>query len=573
MERHRPYRRRYREIGLKMLTVYIGWDSREPIAADVCRHSILEHSSIPVNIVMLKQDELRDRELYWRDVDKLASTEFTFTRFLVPELNNFEGTAIFMDSDMVLTTDIAELIEDVDPKKAVSCVQHDYTPPEGVKMDGQQQLSYPRKNWSSMVVWNCAHTDNKKVTKELVNDPEINGAYLHRFSWLADKDIGLLGPQWNWLVGWYVEGRDGSPSLLHYTEGGPWFLNHTNCQYADIWNKYYEGYKSTKLHPIIQVQDLSMTPQIKNYLDVIMNSVKDPYKIYSQSKTENLIKNFLAMFDNPKILRIIDAGLVEGDVPMVKEPKKDAILNNFLTGAQGVFAGSKNLEDIDITTPIVVRGIAKKKVMHKAIEDGRDFYYIDTGYFGNEKTKLYHRIVKNGLQFNLPIWGACPDDRFMATGTQIRKKTPGRNILLCPPSQKALNYWDVNLETWILQTTEAIKQYTDRPIVIREKANRQIRTNDDTMEMALSRDVHCLVTYNSIAAVEALILGKPVFTMGPNAAGPLANKELSRIEKPLMPVIDRVRELCCNLAYGQFTPAEMIDGIAWRTLQEFYERK
>ena len=93
------------------------------------------------------------------------------------------------------------------------------------------------------------------------------------------------------------------------------------------------------------------------------------------------------------------------------------------------------------------------------------------------------------------------------------------------------------------------------------------------MEMALNRDVHCLVTYNSIAAVEALILGKPVFTMGPNAAGPLANKELSRIEKPLMPVIDKVRELCCNLAYGQYTPAEMIDGTAWRILQELHERK
>ena len=561
------------ELNNELLTVYIGWDSREPIAADVCRHSILEHSSIPVNIVMLKQEELRNTGLYWRDVDKLASTEFTFTRFLVPELNNFEGTAIFMDSDMVLTTDIAELVEDVDPDKAVSCVQHDYTPPEGVKMDGQQQLSYPRKNWSSMVVWNCAHTDNKKVTKELVNDPEINGAYLHRFSWLADKDIGLLGPQWNWLVGWYVEGRDGSPSLLHYTEGGPWFPNHTHCAYADVWNNYYEGYKLSKLHPIITVNDISLPQALKNNLETIVESAKDPYKIYRQTSLDMLIKNFLTISNNPNLIGIVDAGLVEGDVLMVKEPKKDAILDNFLTGSQGVFAGSKHLEDIDITTPIVVRGIAKKKVMHKAIEDGRDFYYIDTGYFGNEKTKLYHRIVKNGLQFNLPIWGACPDDRFMATSTQIRKKTPGRNILLCPPSQKALNYWDVNLETWILQTTETIKQYTDRPIVIREKANRQIRTNDDTMEMALSRDVHCLVTYNSIAAVEALILGKPVFTMGPNAAGPLANKILSRIEKPLIPVVDKVRELCCNLAYGQFTPAEMIDGIAWRTLQEFYERK
>ena len=147
-----------------MLTVYIGWDSREPIAADVCRYSILEHASIPVDIVMLKQNDLRKRGLYWREVDKLASTEFTFTRFLVPELNNFEGTAIFMDSDMVLTTDIAELISEVDPTKAVSCVKHDYTPPEGVKMDGQRQLAYPRKNWSSMVVWNCGHKANRKIT-------------------------------------------------------------------------------------------------------------------------------------------------------------------------------------------------------------------------------------------------------------------------------------------------------------------------------------------------------------------------------------------------------------------------
>ena len=555
-----------------MLTVYIGWDSREPIAADVCRHSILEHTSIPVNIVMLKQDELRDTGLYWRDVDKLASTEFTFTRFLVPELNNFEDTAIFMDSDMVLTTDIAELIEDVDPNKAVSCVQHDYTPPEGVKMDGQQQLAYPRKNWSSMVVWNCAHTDNKKVTKELVNNPEITGAYLHRFSWLSDRDIGLLGPQWNWLVGWYVEGRDGSPSLLHYTEGGPWFPNHTHCAYADVWNKYHQGYMLSKLHPIITVNDISLPQALRNNLETIVESAKDPFKIYRQTSLDTLITNFLATSNNPNVIGVVDAGLVEGDVPMVKEPKKDAILDNFLSGAQGVFAGSKNLEDIDLSTPIVVRGIAKKKVMHKAVADGRDFYYIDTGYFGNEKTKLYHRIVKNGLQFNLPIWKDCPDDRFLATGIRLRKKTLGKNILLCPPSQKALNYWNVDLAEWVDSTTEEIKRYTDRPIVIREKAKRHIRTNDDTMEMALSRDVHCLVTYNSIAAVEALILGKPVFTMGPNAAGPLANKELSRIEKPLMPVIDRVRELCCNLAYGQFTPAEMIDGTAWRILQEFYER-
>ena len=95
-------------------------DSREPIAAEVCKHSILRHTSIPVDIVMLKQDTLRRQNLYWRDVDKLASTEFTFTRFLIPELNGYAGTAVFMDSDMVMLTDIAELLEDVDPKKAIS---------------------------------------------------------------------------------------------------------------------------------------------------------------------------------------------------------------------------------------------------------------------------------------------------------------------------------------------------------------------------------------------------------------------------------------------------------------------
>lgn len=556
-----------------MLTVYIGWDSREPIAADVCKYSILEHASIPVDIVMLKQDELRKRELYWRDVDKLASTEFTFTRFLVPELNNFEGTAIFMDSDMVLTTDIAELIAEVDPKKAVSCVQHDYTPPEGVKMDGQQQLAYPRKNWSSMVVWNCAHPANKQVTKELVNDPEITGAYLHRFSWLKDHYIGLLGPQWNWLVDWYVEGRDGSPLLLHYTEGGPWFDNHKNCGYADVWNSYHQKHLNSKINNEIGIMDLSLPMDIKETLYEILDSAKDPHNIYKRTKSSSVIKDFLKIYENPQVVGVIDGGIVPKEEEVIKEPKKDAILDNFLTGAQGVFAGSKNLQDLDKKIPIAVRGIAKKKVIHKAIEDGRDFYYIDTGYFGNDKTKHYHRITKNALQFNLPLWKECPADRFIKTNTEIRRHTPGKSILLCPPSQKALTYWNVDLQEWLENTTKEIEKYTDRPIVIREKQVRHVRTNDDTMEMALSRDVHCMVTYNSIAAVEALILGKPVFVMGPNAAEPLANTDLSKIEKPMMPAVEMVRKLCCNLAYGQFTPGEMIDGTAWSILQEFYNRK
>tara|TARA_Y100000992_G_scaffold116419_2_gene76264 strand:- start:3517 stop:5181 length:1665 start_codon:yes stop_codon:yes gene_type:complete len=553
-----------------MLTVYIGWDSRETIAADVCRHSILKHTSIPVDIVMLKQEELRRRKLYWRDVDKLASTEFTFTRFLVPYLNNYEGTAIFMDSDMVLTTDIAELIADVDPKKAISCVQHDYTPPPGFKMDGQQQLAYPRKNWSSMVVWNCAHPANKQVTLELVNDPEVTGAYLHRFSWLKDHYIGLLGPQWNWLVDWYVEGRDGAPLLLHYTEGGPWFSNHKNCGYSDVWNWYHDSFKSTIPEPIVSVKALTLNRNLKTKIHNILESAKDPYRIYYEKHTKDYVKELLQQFENPKVVGVVDSGVVAKEDQVKKEPKKDAILDNFLTGAQGVFAGSKNVTNLDLQTPIVVRGIAKRKIMHQAIEDGRDFYYIDTGYFGNAKTKKYHRISKNSLQFNLPVDDNCPDDRLLKTGVTIKRKTPGKNILLCPPSQKALAYWAIDLKEWIETTTQEIARHTDRPIIIREKQNRGIRTHEDTIEMALSRDVHCMVTYNSIAAVESLILGKPVFTMGPNAAEPLSNTDLERIDNPMIPTVDRIRQFCCNLAYAQFTPEEMVNGTAWRILQERY---
>ena len=218
--------------------IYVGWDSREDIAYQVCEHSIYQRTYKEfMNVVPLKQQELREKNIYTRDVDKLASTEFTFTRFLVPYLNNYEGWAIFCDCDMVFLTDAEEIFQQADPKYAVMCAQHDYTPEEGTKMDGQLQLQYPRKNWSSMVLFNCGHPSNKKLTKELVNDPETTGKYLHRFSWLEDDEIGELSHEYNWLVGWYKEPKDGTPKVLHYTEGGPWFENMRDCEYGDIWKK------------------------------------------------------------------------------------------------------------------------------------------------------------------------------------------------------------------------------------------------------------------------------------------------------------------------------------------------
>ncbi len=217
-----------------MKNVYIGYDTREDLAYQVSKFSILSKSD-QINVAPLKLTELRERNLYWRDEDKLGSTEFTFSRFLLPELNSFNGWALFCDCDLLFLDDVNKLFDLADDKYAVMCVQHDYTPSEGTKMDGKKQTIYPRKNWSSVVLWNCSHPSNKQVNKDLINDPDTTGKYLHRFSWLKDEEIGSIPHIWNWLVGWYEEPKDGKPSAIHYTEGGPWFENYRFCDYHKLW--------------------------------------------------------------------------------------------------------------------------------------------------------------------------------------------------------------------------------------------------------------------------------------------------------------------------------------------------
>ena len=223
------------------MKIFVGYDPREDIAYQVCKHSILTKQPA-ADVRPLVQKELRDAGWYKRPVDKLASTEFTFTRFLVPELANFKGWAMFMDCDMILTTDIKELFDQADDQYAVMCVQHDYTPKEGTKMDGQKQTVYPRKNWSSVVLFNCAHPSNARLTQDMVNDTELNGAYFHRFSWLKDEEIGELDHTWNYLVGVYDDIE--TPKLIHYTEGGPWFENYRDCEFNELWKKeLYDMFK------------------------------------------------------------------------------------------------------------------------------------------------------------------------------------------------------------------------------------------------------------------------------------------------------------------------------------------
>jgi lipopolysaccharide biosynthesis glycosyltransferase len=216
------------------MKVFVGYDTREDIAYQVCKHSIQSRNS---NVIVepLNQKKLRYGGWYTRSVDRLASTEFTFTRFLVPELCNFTGWALFCDCDIIFLEDVANLFAMADDKYAVMCAKHNYTPTQSIKMDGKSQTVYPRKNWSSVMLFNCGHPSNKRLDMDTVNSPELNGAYFHRFQWLKDEEIGEFSHEWNWLTDWYHEPVDGKPKALHYTEGGPWFENYRNCNYHNEW--------------------------------------------------------------------------------------------------------------------------------------------------------------------------------------------------------------------------------------------------------------------------------------------------------------------------------------------------
>ena len=243
----------------------------------------------------------------------------------------------------------------------------------------------------------------------------------------------------------------------------------------------------------------------------------------------------------------------------------EPILQSFIQGCGGRKSTWKREENT--TIPVVLRGITKHKQMAACREANRTFYYIDTGYFGNGKKKTYHRITRNDVQYFGNIIER-PADRFATTGVQLKKFRPGSSILLAPPSQKLLNLYNIVLEDWLEQTQEEIKKHTDRPIVIRTKQGRSTRVNNETMEMALDRDVHCLVTFSSIAATEALLLGKPAITLGPNAAAPLCKHQISDIENLHIPTMDEVEAWARHLAYCQFTEPEMRTGTAWRILND-----
>lgn len=213
-----------------MIKVFIGYDSRETVAFHVLSNSIHRRASKPVEVAPLMLSQLS--EIFSREKHPLQSTDFSFSRFLVPYLSDYSGWSMFCDCDMLMIDDISNLWSLRNENYAVQVVKHDHTPTEDSKFLDQPQSKYEKKNWSSVILFN--NSKCKALTKEYVNS--ASGLELHQFKWLDnDSLIGELPPRWNHLVDYDPTLPKEELSLLHFTKGGPYFSDYKNCSYSDLW--------------------------------------------------------------------------------------------------------------------------------------------------------------------------------------------------------------------------------------------------------------------------------------------------------------------------------------------------
>jgi hypothetical protein len=236
----------------------------------------------------------------------------------------------------------------------------------------------------------------------------------------------------------------------------------------------------------------------------------------------------------------------------------------------------------NITGPVLLRGISSGKIANQHRDQGKDYYFIETGYLGNYRCdnnrtgrKIYHRIVKNAMQHSTIM--DVPDDRWRELvrfnpNLEYRGwKRTGSKILVVLPTEKPFQYYGHDREKWIQKVERTIKKHSNREIVWRAKASRGERTND-TIYDALDDDIYALVTYNSIATVEAIQHGIPAFGLAPTAADPVCGKDLAQIENPVMPDEDKIYKWLCSIAYSQFSLDEILTGRAWELVLENEQR-
>ena len=222
--------------------VYIGYDQREDIAAQVCRYSIASRTDqiCPPKIEFLRSENIPE---FTRPREPNQSTDFTYTRFMIPFLERYHKTfSIFCDCDFLFQADVIDLVLSVDPNKAISVCKHPpYVPHTSIKMDGVPQHTMQRKNWASLIVFNNNHPSNRRLTVDYVNNV-MPGRRLHMFDWLEDDEIGSIPLDWNTLDDYYLLQN---PKAIHYTDGGPWFDNYKQTMYSNLWWKEYNDFAST----------------------------------------------------------------------------------------------------------------------------------------------------------------------------------------------------------------------------------------------------------------------------------------------------------------------------------------
>lgn len=214
---------------MKPIPIFIGYDPREAIAYHTCANSIIRHSSQPVSIIPLSLNLLQD----YTEIHTDGSNQFIYSRFLVPHLMDYKGHAIFIDGDMIVRSDIAELWALKDGAMDVQVVKHDYQTKMPVKYLGSKNENYPRKNWSSVIIWNCNAWTNRVLTPEFIQ--KSTGSELHRFTWILDSRVGELPKEWNWLPDEY--GPNPDAKLLHYTLGTPCFHEFATTPQGDEWHR------------------------------------------------------------------------------------------------------------------------------------------------------------------------------------------------------------------------------------------------------------------------------------------------------------------------------------------------
>jgi hypothetical protein len=249
---------------------------------------------------------------------------------------------------------------------------------------------------------------------------------------------------------------------------------------------------------------------------------------------------------------------------------------------ESLVVGSKNFCTVDVSEklkPLVVRGVTSKSEILDCQQFQRDFYYIDTGYVGNFPSpgntsgkKLWHRVVKNNLQHITPI--AVSSDRWKELLKQDPKlnwsgwKNYNQKILLVLPNPKACRYYDIDCDQWIAETTEKIKTYSNLPIEVRVKGSRSERNHGYSIYSAFETGVYATVSFNSIASLESVLYGIPAFVSVPCVASTLASSDLSTLKNPFKPTKENITKMCNTIAYGQYTQEELLNGTAWKIINE-----